>query len=370
MLTKEALYAEHKLKGVHLIGTLAAFRAMTKTSCIYGAVLAMVGISICLMLAWSLAYSTERRNVDFLSDVRSAGHTDGGLNIDVESAMYANDGSATNIKNKSITLNDVTTEVQNTETSVNINAEVAQQITSRITSNADNWIILLIVNDGYIDFFFNWLTFYDHLNLNVPVYVVTEDDTSYIKLQNLTQEYLMISRSTFVSVKEAQDYKTAMFNVITFRKPTHILEHLQKGRNVLFIDVDALMLRNPFEYFTGDFDMWIQKDLSTRTPTYCTGFIATKANLRTIEFMRKWIYIMSKYNRHNDQMFFNTVILKNKRLVKKLGLDFARFPDGAAYFETFTPEERSHAVVVHNNFQVGHDKKKERFKKFDLWRVD
>ncbi|XP_052818443.1 uncharacterized protein LOC128244481 [Mya arenaria] len=152
------------------------------------------------------------------------------------------------------------------------------------------------------------------------------------------------------------------------KRPYHILDYLERGRNILYIDTDTIWLQEPFQYFTGAYDLWVQLERDTY---YCTGFMAVRTGANTVELIRAWRDKMVNLgNKKNDQAGFQSIVSNYSSKVKIMGLDSKKFPDGSQYFVTFNDTQREHAVVVHNNWIIGHGKKLERFKRMKLWYED
>ena len=225
------------------------------------------------------------------------------------------------------------------------------------------WTILLTVNNAYFDFFRNWYLAYLHLNISYPLVVVAEDGIVYKKLLPFQSKTVTIEKSGHDSAEKSASYGSKDFNKLVSQRPTHIQRHLKRGVNVLYSDTDMVWLQNPFSYFTGDFDMWIDYDGMNN---FCTGLIASISNDHCITFMENW-----KKSLHVkldiDQNAFNKVA-KNASINISV-LDGRKFPPGSLYFNKFTDEQRGFAVVAHNNWIVGHSAKLKRFKIFKLWYV-
>ena len=100
---------------------------------------------------------------------------------------------------------------------------------------------------------------------------------------------------------------------------------------------------------------------------HCTGFLAIKCNSNTLQFIEKWKRLMMILTSKNDQMGFSYM---DKSKIRIKGLETDLFPPGKLYFCVFNNTKYRNVVVVHNNYIVGHDKKKHRFQNFNLWHYD
>ena len=227
----------------------------------------------------------------------------------------------------------------------------------------DNWIILMTVNDGYFDFFQNWLHFYQKLNLKYPLIVVAEDRIVFYKLKQLNASlFTKIQRGLNDSRGAAVKYGSKGFDELTSLRPTYILQYLKKGINVLYADTDSVWLLDPFPFFTGNYDIWMQVD--SLPDNMCTGLIAIKSNNSTVNFTKTW---ESSLQRHLefDQTAFNNVFKNSSVHLKQL--DRNRFPSGKMYFEQFNKSQHDNVVIVHNNYIIGHEAKLKRFVNYKLW---
>ncbi|XP_053391832.1 uncharacterized protein LOC128554592, partial [Mercenaria mercenaria] len=165
------------------------------------------------------------------------------------------------------------------------------------------WTILVTVNDGYFYFFQNWLHFYRKLHLPYRLIAIAEDDIVFFKLQQLGGNLLTLVRSGRNSLSEAVIYGSKAFSELASGRPTYILKYLQNGVNIVNADLDAVWLQNPFPYFNGSFDMWIQSD---GPKNLCTGLMAIKSNNKTIRLMQNWQVSLNKHLQI-DQTAFNEV---------------------------------------------------------------
>ncbi|XP_060597708.1 uncharacterized protein LOC132751545 [Ruditapes philippinarum] len=226
-----------------------------------------------------------------------------------------------------------------------------------------NWTILLTVNDAYFDFFRNWHLVYRKLNINYPIIIVAEDELVYEKLRPFQSESVTIEKSGHEDVDKSAAYGSKEFSKLVSQRPTHILRHLTKGVNILYSDIDMVWIQNPFPYFTGDFDMWLELDSNNN---YCTCFMAIKSNGNCLRLIKTWQNSL-QLEQEIDQVAFKKVV---KSVTINISiLDNRTFPTGWQYFDKYTEKQQESAIVVHNNWIVGKTAKLERFKKYKLWFV-
>lgn len=224
-----------------------------------------------------------------------------------------------------------------------------------------SWMILLTVNDAFFDFFLNWFWYYKKLDIHLPITIFAEDDVVYEKL-NSACSVCTVWRSD-LNLTEALNYRTTLYKIMVSTRPLHILRVLRNGNDVIYADVDSVWLQNPLPILNKCVDFAIQLDGPNNL---CTGFMAIRSNNRTTKIIQQWYERLMKESNVN-QGIFNQVMRLNK--VGNVALNTLYFPNGKQYFVQYNETERARAVVVHNNWIVGHDAKKNRFQKFNLWRV-
>jgi rhamnogalacturonan II specific xylosyltransferase len=226
------------------------------------------------------------------------------------------------------------------------------------------WIIMVSANSGYLDFFLNWFAAYKKLNLLYHIIVIAEDKnfSSYINTHKGSE--MEIIKSEFHDIKDAVSFGSKQFNILSVRRHGYILKQLIKGSNVIFSDIDTVWLKNPIPYFNGNFDMWMQLDAKTM---FCPGTMAIKSSEITVSFFKNLTHGLS-LKVQADQPFINKLIRSSK--INIAALPTEQFPSGRQYFKQFSYDERSKAVVVHNNWIAGHEAKRNRFISFDLWYTD
>ena len=224
-----------------------------------------------------------------------------------------------------------------------------------------NWVVVMAVNDGYFDFFSNWLWYFRAHKLPVPVVVIAEDEPVLKKLSLFSYGRLTVERGiNTADIKEAVPFDNLRFGKIVNERPRHILKYLETGKNVLYSDADTVWLKDPFLYFIGDYDIWAQQDRQD----ICTGFFAIRSNSRTVKLMKDWRDYLKRYSPRSNQKGFNELNMSNVRISR---LSMNTFPSGDIHFAAKGNNNHSEVVIVHNNYIVGHDKKLERFKQFHLW---
>jgi len=257
-----------------------------------------------------------------------------------------------------------------------------------------NVIVITGVNCGYLDFATNWA--YSLLNLSILNFLFIADDLpSAHFLENRFPGHVVVSGEEVPERgKRASEYKAVGFKDICSKRPTWVRLFYLLGFDVLYADIDAVWLQNPFPVFFGEEAMgeleFIAADDSRSgrlNPLGLSGNLCscllyfrhppsnTTLNnpLRqhneelAYELIKRWEKRVKDYPGEMDQESLNQELpagvmdgLKFSilpRLSFPNGRNFMSFPDGTLPF------------VVHNNWIIGHSAKKKRFKQFGLWNV-
>ena len=206
--------------------------------------------------------------------------------------------------------------------------------------------------------------------------MIAEDDVVKERLEKevypSNQEILKIERSKLELDPSAHNYETKAYQKMVSGRATHILQKLQAGFNVIYCDVDSVWRSSPLPYIepADKVDMILQVDINNyfgHPLYYCTGFMAIVSNNATAAFIKDWQ--KSLETPQLNQPIFNDILYK-RSVVRHQGLPKPEFPSGGDFFSRhYTPEMLAKAVVVHNNYIIGHDPKKKRFVNHQLWKI-
>lgn len=256
------------------------------------------------------------------------------------------------------------------------------------------WSILVTVNSGFIDFLLNWLSFYDRLQLQYPVYIMSEDfDVTGEQLMELAKVNPLVNvldSGFHMTGSFALDKNKKEHSLLTSKKPGQILRVLNDldsgdGEEILdallFIDLDTVWLDNPFPDIESAL---LGRDMATQTDTkgmHNTGFVAVPKTERNVLFLEKWRdKIEGKGDR--SQPAFNELVgsgslFKRHPLFekKKFGvskLPILVFPSGGVYLRKDGPQFRKWGKVVHANGigEKGHEPKRRIFEENGLWSIN
>jgi len=204
-------------------------------------------------------------------------------------------------------------------------------------------------------------------------------------------------------------YGTEVYKKLVTTRPTRLLsvfcsipledEANYANQRIVYADVDSVWKKDPLplvnEYLQygknvvesttqsedNGLDIVAQVDNPSLDPVaYCTGFLAMRQNINVLHLLTEWETDLQKkweaqeVENAGDQPVFNSVIHNSPYLTGLIhaGLPSDVFPPGNVYFdnENTSKEDRERAVVVHNNWIVGHHNKKVRFYIWELWLLE
>ncbi|KAL7462954.1 hypothetical protein ACHAXS_003322 [Conticribra weissflogii] len=280
--------------------------------------------------------------------------------------------------------------------------------------DALQFAVLLTSSDGFFDFWLNWLAFFERLAIpDLPVYLFAEDNATHTRCLELSHRLpqpepsghdqykanvtclpwdFVFDQSEAADSLGAYSYQNKDYNAMMTHRPAIVKALLEMGRHLIFSDSDVVWLKDPLAY--------IRKSFEAKDPTVhilgqqaykhgnhiCPGFTVYRACPEVIELVELWQQdLLSKENPSTNQGPFNKILdqassqgisvtlpdgMTELRKVTPELLRKDLFPNGQLYFRQMTYRERKRALVVHNNFITGYDKKIDRFKQFNLWALD
>lgn len=184
--------------------------------------------------------------------------------------------------------------------------------------NISNTVLVTAFNFGYVNFIRNLKCYLDRLNMKALVIAMDEMADAY------ADEHLTNFHSYFLTGKQTveatpTEFRTKQFHVITNRKIEGVLNILKLGYDVIFIDPDIALLRDPTPYL-----FWKGVDYVHSVNKICpgsdswdfyateeegnTGFYFIRSNKRTISLLETF---RKEYPRHpqlDDQTILWTLL--------------------------------------------------------------
>ena len=328
---------------------------------------------------------------------------------------------------RDVTQNDTIAEIcSSTGHSNNAWRETLDRQFKDIINNMPAFAVVLTVNDGYWDFFFNW---FQHFNKSLDkseqpmLIVIAEDSIIHEKLQSFlaseTRNTVILpgyDNATNSSVFMAENYDSVAYKKLVSSRATHLLnlicslgspgtEHRETREKesakesiiIVYSDVDAVWVNDPFPYlrtqlfgttFTTsavdmndvqqpNYDVLAAVDdhnYNNVRDYYCTGFLVITQSHASILLLTHWENELQSNNQLNQPIFNSLLRSPTLSMIRHGGLGEIEFPPGRLYFDDWVKrsdllerQNKNTTMVVHNNYIIGHDAKKSRFEQHGLW---
>ena len=256
-------------------------------------------------------------------------------------------------------------------------------VASNIQS-ANNFVYLMFVNDGFVDFVRNWFCNVRQVNKDILLHTVFVTTGAHVALTvaDLNPDlhvFTLCSQWT----NESSFGTYAYYRIVTER--LKVQEHLlSKGINVFVIEADQIWLRdihpvvsrhfaNNAEIVAGEENGFGLKN-STGQSRICGGFFGVRSTPKTVVFFKDYLARYEAHLEHekddlsafeDDQAFLTRLALDSGITLSVLSsCEYANglwFKAGA--FRALCPDP----FVLHNNYIIGADEKMQRLHEWDYW---
>ena len=278
-----------------------------------------------------------------------------------------------------IDVRDIDLSVKTTKSLVSRLAQVnKQEYKAKLTAHASsNKVIILALAD--YSFFDMTLNFYEtsllKFNIKNYLFIATEMRTCEVLWGNKINCYVYLNMTT--------SGKTSVFNSFDFLQKMNlrtlfVFDALRFGFTILQTDVDVIFLQNPLP----DIYSSVRSDVACLWDNgECnSGFVYIKPTNFTLAVYRKMSDTVRRGKMIADQKELTKVIATLMRIYKgfvhlKQFFDPKRYKCGLTFFEVegrYFSEHRQcrQCIVVHNNWIVGKEAKRYRFRELLLWSYD
>jgi hypothetical protein len=201
------------------------------------------------------------------------------------------------------------------------------------------WVMLLHVTDGYMDFFENFLAHYKKIgNWSqkhvLKVVLSSEAAARYVSSAYGDMVEIAVAEGSPVG-RQPLGYNDKGFTNVVSQRPSLIRNELLADRNVLYIDVDVVLLADPFASLPKGYDIWTSMDHSH---VHCTGILAMQASHHVIDLLDEWEKTIAQTKKSEtvigNQEAFNLAIRAHggqlDLVVFKLSEQL--FPPGSTFF--------------------------------------
>ena len=177
----------------------------------------------------------------------------------------------------------------------------------------------------------------------------------------------------------AHDHRTAAFMDIMKLRLLYLAEVLLRGYSALLTDADAVFAAEPFAHFPADAALSVAcdatvvpRDWAEAPGMVMAGFFFARAGPRPIILIKEILDYQARHPDQHDQQSFNQIL--SELLVADLSVAVMHprlFPNGFQYFVKQTVQREGIApVVVQNNWMMGADNKRHRFREAQMWSRD
>ncbi len=229
------------------------------------------------------------------------------------------------------------------------------------------WTVLVTVSHGFREIFDNWRSWYSRLRLPSRLSVVAEDRVVFDALTGLENASVRLSPFHALAMStQAFSYDTKEYKRLVCRRAHYLVEELQRSSYVLYTDIDTVWRGNPFPFLAGTHDLWGSlDDVIDGAPYYCTGFLGFRASRQAFRLLLQWNDSLHARPQLNQPIF--NALLHNSTDVSVAALPRRQFPSGKLAFGK-NGVGYEEAVVLHNNFIQGYERKMRRFRKHGLLR--
>jgi hypothetical protein len=236
-----------------------------------------------------------------------------------------------------------------------------------------------VFNYGVIEMAKNHIKSLRECGINNYCSYVT-DEESLIELTALGYPVVYVKNTQ--TNKDNFNFGTMDFNNMSFLRYFIINKLLEDKIDVWYLDVDTVVLKNLIPIYLdlkekNNYDTCFQTDLNMP----CTGCMLLFATEKTQNFVKT--VIQNKTNQTNDQILVNAILKEVPDLIRYIQFSYFNFPNGVMFFGNDfvnVPEylvklkneyinTHKETYLVHANWMVGDETKKNAFKKYGLWRM-
>ena len=223
------------------------------------------------------------------------------------------------------------------------------------------------------------------------VIILTATYTAFLnKIQRIIKIYCKSILWRYINIGNRTEgeghtkFRSDGYNKKTFYKTQVVLEALQAGVSVFFVDSDCFFLKNPLPYLKNFRDCNLATTQELNGTVHNSGIYLAHPTPATIELHEEMIRNQEKKSNRSNQQILNDIItqqIENNNLkITKLG-ENKFYTGGREYFYqghlyhccSFPYDEccpRSEAIIQHNNIAFTLGVKIYRFKEQLMWEVD
>ena len=147
--------------------------------------------------------------------------------------------------------------------------------------------MLLHVTDGYMDFLENFLAHHQRIgrwSVEHVVKVVVSSKAAARTLKASHGDTIEVSLGSDFG-QRSYGFDDEGFTSVVQERVALIRQELLADRNVFYLDVDTVLLADPFPYLLPGYDIWTSMD---HPGVHCTGVLALLAVTRSLDILDDW----------------------------------------------------------------------------------
>jgi hypothetical protein len=239
-------------------------------------------------------------------------------------------------------------------------------------------LFISVFNLGGIPLALNHLESLRRQNIQNYRAYVTDKESYDILLEKGHPAELIIETQENLT-REKANFGTTEFNTLSYTRYKVILDLLDKGHPVWYLDVDTVVLQNLNDVYSDLNGTVYHAAMQDDINMLCTGCMLLFPRPTTIKLIQT-IY-ENRTSSENDQIILMRILMQNRNTINILALNKLQFPNGLLYFNELDNNHRFRELqikfkqsilpvyFVHANWMIGMETKINAFKKKGLWFV-
>jgi hypothetical protein len=243
-------------------------------------------------------------------------------------------------------------------------------LVKRIASQ-DGKLILTSTSHAYLDITLNFMHNLDHFALAQHVLIICEDLAVYdeLALYRWGGQVVLSNYGTLVEKGAPVKYGEKGYGNLTRTRPTYIKQVLLENVSAIWSDQDVFYVRNIFDVvreLEKDFDLIGITE--NREMGLCSGMEWFRASSNMISLLKYWEKRMQGKRDGRNQKVFREVVqaFQNQGRARVHILDEHHACSGKIYWDERSCDSKQ-AILIHNNWILGHDYKVIRAKCSKMW---
>ncbi len=215
-------------------------------------------------------------------------------------------------------------------------------------------VVLLIFNNGPMDMVKNLMCSIKRLGIDNVVLMALEAQAYTECLSFAPADSCVIPAQNFsFNSSEFKTWGSLTYKDLTKLKSRNVLEVLLRGYNVMLLDIDLVLLKNPMPLLrekSSEWDLLAQSDARYKQVKgkgeINTGFYYMNSNKRTIDFLTKVWELGKVIPDLSEQKVWNRLLLvRGSSLLRVAALNTTEFPNGSIFFQKKTTSANSELIV-------------------------